>query len=541
MDNLGNNQKPKGIDEVDLTKTDKRFGKHDFEATMFIVGIILLVVYLLNFRTINSAIGNFIGRTFLLIKPYSTIHFEKSKRAMPEIRFIDFQSNEARPLDTCISYDKDCIYIFDSFEKKELINVVKIDGEIKKVDCKFSKFFDFKTIMKRDEDRKSINDGLFIYCQYMNNESLKMACFNIGGNNYERYEEVKRYIDRHGADEDLVAIYEKDIGYDYKSQIVEPEKLEKVSDFIDAYNNFEHPGKFLKKLFECDFNNMVFLGTHSNFSNGMRFVVLNRTTSRLELYSNFDKKTLKSLSIPNASKAFYLKRSYGSNIYQVFDGMKLNNFELSEINEEFVLISTIKIPIDYDESLDTLSETTIKPQFNYGSHETINIGGHLYDADLQSSDLIDIANSNDVKDYGLGYYVKKDNTTVIFDTIELTSATLQYALFFQEEFMYFPDGYERKNTAYYDTYRQYLVAGQSASNPIETKIFLFSKTDVFTLNSSGIDEPVDEAHVTYEDGRLTIYFMNKNSIYRWQNSQEDIGNLKLRKLDINPEPIKTIR
>lgn len=61
------------------------------------------------------------------------------------------------------------------------------------------------------------------------------------------------------------------------------------------------------------------------------------------------------------------------------------------------------------------------------------------------------------------------------------------------------------------------------------------------LPTIDIDEPVDEAHVTYEDKKLTIYFMNNESIYRWQNSEQGIQNLKLRKLDLEPETIKTIK
>ena len=71
------------------------------------------------------------------------------------------------------------------------------------------------------------------------------------------------------------------------------------------------------------------------------------------------------------------------------------------------------------------------------------------------------------------------------------------------------------------------------------QIYFIAIPYMFSLSTRGIDEPVDEAHVTYEDDKLTIYFMNKNSIYRWQNSQPGIDNLKLRQLDLKPEPIKT--
>jgi hypothetical protein len=79
------------------------------------------------------------------------------------------------------------------------------------------------------------------------------------------------------------------------------------------------------------------------------------------------------------------------------------------------------------------------------------------------------------------------------------------------------------------------------NNNKEISILFSSRSVLKLLETSGINEPVNEALVTHEDNKLTIYFMNKDSIFRWQNSEEGIQNLKLRKLDLKPEPIKTIQ
>ena len=57
--------------------------------------------------------------------------------------------------------------------------------------------------------------------------------------------------------------------------------------------------------------------------------------------------------------------------------------------------------------------------------------------------------------------------------------------------------------------------------------------------TSGIDEPVTESYISYENGLMSIYFMNEKSIYRCSLDQEQMYDLKLKKLDLKPEPIKT--
>ncbi|MBP7733643.1 MAG: hypothetical protein KA140_07805 [Caldisericia bacterium] len=63
--------------------------------------------------------------------------------------------------------------------------------------------------------------------------------------------------------------------------------------------------------------------------------------------------------------------------------------------------------------------------------------------------------------------------------------------------------------------------------------------NLYVCKTYGIDEPVTESYVSYENGFMSIYFMNDKSIYRCSLDQERMYNLKLRKLDLKPEPIKT--
>lgn len=64
--------------------------------------------------------------------------------------------------------------------------------------------------------------------------------------------------------------------------------------------------------------------------------------------------------------------------------------------------------------------------------------------------------------------------------------------------------------------------------------------NLYVCKTFGIDEPVSEAYISYEKGLMSMYFMNDKSIYRCSLDPEQMYNLKLRKLDLEPEPIKTI-
>lgn len=190
MDNLGSNQKPKDIDKVDLSKTDKRFGRHDFEATFFVVAVFLLFAYLLNFGTVNEAIGRFAGRCFWLIKPYSTIGFDKTPKIDNILKFVQINCaySSSQPEDTNIAYDRHSIRILKSFQDIIAINTIDINGEINDVRCFFSDGLDWDYRMKRDSQIPIDRHGLYIYCLYSHDGEKRLSCHEIGQNDFERYE-----------------------------------------------------------------------------------------------------------------------------------------------------------------------------------------------------------------------------------------------------------------------------------------------------------------------------------------------------------------
>lgn len=312
------------------------------------------------------------------------------------------------------------------------------------------------------------------------------------------------------------------------------------NEILYAFDHFSHPGLSIVKLFDTEFDGIDFLGFISNSDNGTFYAVLNKRKSRFELRNNSSNMIASSQPVAKATRATCRYGKDRDITFETYDGNHLCLFTLSHGSLMITPEYETSFNGNTDLNINLLTKMDNSPQ-GYLSDCFVVAGSKLYFVDPYNKKTEFLKDLQIPAGYGYLYYVRSDGISTILESQDFTYVNVPYKFFYQKSFSDLPDGYPDKNSSYYDTHGQYLVAGSSTLKPTETKIFLFSKTDVYSLDTSGIDEPVDEAHVTYEDGRLTIYFMNKTSIYRWQNSQEGISNLKLRKLDIKPEPIKPIK
>lgn len=528
-------------EEIDLSKTDKKFGRHDVESTLFVVGVFLFLVYLLNFGTVNDAIGRFFDRCVWLVKPYSTISFEKLQRDDSNLKYAEITTDNDYSLseNIIVSYDKHNIFLSETVQGKNVLNSIEVAGEIKDVRCFYSDNIDFSNDMKRDDQISADKHGLFIYCIYRANGKQMLSCHQIGQNNFERYGYIKPYKEYKNLTQDqawdkLTSDLYNLYPYDPNNNWYETHRNE----IIDAYKNYKHPSKFLKRLFDISFDGMEFGGFIANPYKNTYYLMLNKNKSSLEQRKNLDNKVFSSIQIPNSKSLTTTSTFYSTRCY-VSDGKNIH----------FINISNDSLKLEYEYHTDFKKEgaspviclTKLKNCYSHYSDCFIINDGKFFLFDPYNKKTEFLKKMPKPIDYGFLYYVNADSTSTIVESIDLTCVNVPYRFFHQQHFSELPDGYEKNSIAFYGSHGQYLVAGRSFKDPTETKIFLFSKTDVFSLNISGIDELVDEACITHENDKLTIYFMNKDSIYRWQNSQESIRNLKLRQLDLEPEPIKTIQ
>lgn len=529
-------------EETDLSKTDKKFGKHDLESTFFVVGVFMVLVYLLNFGAVNDAIGSFLGRCLWLVKPYSTISFEKIQRTDPDLKYVDIIKDGFRGLPETIniSYNKNKIFLQKSIYDKDALNSISIDGQIKEVRCFFSGELNWDYYMKRDDQIATDRYGLYLYCIYQANGEQRLSCYQIGQNNFERYYYIKPYKDGKTIDQDKAwTELQKYIWESYPYKAFDNRNETKRNEYIDAFNNFKHPGTFLRKKFDIVFDGFEFAGFLGNYNNGTYYLVLNKNNSMLELRRNTNNSVFSSISVPKAANVASNRGI--ENVYcQVFDGRNLFFYKIYDDELKFEYMHQTSFNENTDKTL--ISLTKIDQLGSYVFRSFVIESQKLYFVDTYDKKTIFLKNITNPVDYGYLYYVNPDNSSTIVESQDFTSVTIPYRFFHQQSFDYRPDGYKRLNTGFfYGDHGQYLVAGKSSVDLSEIKIFLFTKTDIFSLNTFGIDEPVDETYITNENDKLTVYFMNKNSIYRWQNSQNDISNLKFRKLDLQPEPIKTIK
>ena len=204
MDDSRESNRTKMIEENDLSKTDKLFGRHDFEAILFVVGIVLLLAYLMFFGTVNDAIGNFIGKTFWSIRPYSVAHFSKLPRVDNQETICRIAGGSSHVTNTFFTYDKSQIFIYDSLSMTNLVNTIRIPGEITKIHCYFNNLSGLKEYMSKDSEIINPYSGMFIYCEYKVDKLNHLMCMNISRSSYDRYDNLKFYKDRYGPDEENV-------------------------------------------------------------------------------------------------------------------------------------------------------------------------------------------------------------------------------------------------------------------------------------------------------------------------------------------------
>lgn len=471
----------------------------------------------------------------------SVAHFEKFER-QPGIYFCDIKGY---PVDfkfaMQIAYTGKQIILGNSLLMNAPIKTIDVPGIISSVDCYFKANFSYEAFDFTNQ-HKQRSDGLFVACTYIANNKRRLVLYQIPYScfkDFEVYLNFNKEIDSK-AKKDFEDIINK-------SKDDEKKYAQKIYSLFSDSSSY--PYSNISKQFDIDFENQKLLDYATDYGGKVFLLICNHDLNIVSLYDNNG--TLVSTVKINKNA---MVRIISSNLFSDVYIVNGNDIELSNvINGKIKQIASTKLPISNDDEPAILLNGSSDLFANDHDHLMLCQANIVYqlakiqeykndELKTKGLELTRIKNLLNAKKAGIDSVSSDDETDFFYydligkDEIYVCNS-MQCNLLSQNFFDYrIRDKSEgvREETSLNRFIS--LILDQNS----EPMLLFNTRTTFKSFGSSGIDEPVDEAHVTYEDGRLTVYFMNKNSIYRWQNTQEGIDNLKLRKLDIKPEPIKTV-
>ena len=484
-------------EEIDLSKTDKKFGKHDLEAGLSVAFVVLLILYLIFSFQVNTFVETTVNNFFWSLKPYSTIHFEKLENPSPDFRICNIKSLEDFSFhvsfDMTVATNNKNITIYESPTKQKPLETININGQIDKIECYHLEAKD--RLINKKKSVSPYNTGLFMFCSYSANNSRTLACYKV------TKEEPTQ------TDETQVGDYEVSTKY-----AKPPNHVVKIT-----------------TLFEIPFFGKRFIDVSKNDSAITGFIVENTSNNSIELYST-DNKLLSSVKPPKIVSVIPVRSIENQRII-VFDGRQLHNINVKDnklVTEKVTLVTT-------KESSDFVwLHKELQSEQSWSIPDiAFKLDGRIYLFSTYSNTLVR-TNFSDKVSPGYGCIVNQEGSVFFLVSEESESFALPYTTISQRPF--YPC-FDRRFG--FNEHSPILAALKPLSGESTVQLVIYNIFHEFVvLGTSGINEPIDQAYVNLEDGKLTIYLMNKNSIYRWQNWYECMNNLKLRKLDLKPEPIK---
>lgn len=406
-------------------------------------------------------------------------------------RFSDDNSNRL----LFFAFDQNKLYISSDFLSINDITQIEFRGRLEKVDVYFvtSKtplIYDPNTTINDNDLSKSVIAGYYIFVQYHTATNKMLSCILIPN-------DISKKTNIH------VNRFSKENPIQRSNSNIKPDN--------NSLNS--------RILFDTDIGKKEFCGLIYNASNQMIYALSNHAEKSLDFFTT-DTRFVKHME---------LKHNFITNInitlltssMGIFDG---ESFTLVNIdNNEIKIISNDKIcdysPASIFSFIGESEDSVYAYEIHIASKTT------LYNLEWSSSDNGFQVSKHNIVDFNQG---KKSTLASIFNSLGTKSLDQDYIILNR---CYYPwECYPNKLCEDGNIfYLGFFVCPSQNKHTGQNFVLFHDTVDSLFANVSGIDEPVDEAHVTYEDGKLTIYFMNKTSIFRWQNSEVGIGNLKLHK------------
>ncbi len=507
-------------------KTPEQEKKEKVQEIKWMLGLIVRIpltlamlvgVFHLFFNSGN--VSKYISNMLWVLKRNETFEFVKTTNNAPNQKIVIPYgwTEQQNGFNTFVTYDENRIYFHESLRLEKPIETIKIDGEIKSVSCyyrepEFSLGFSFNSDDGGGESKnqQEPKDGLLIHCQYSKNNTDRLVVFRIPAMAYALYglgknPELKNIFDR----TDFL-----------KNQNETRSALPKN---VTEGGKILHPSKAMVKDLDIPFEKREFIC----FTGKYGYIAENTKDYSLEYFDD-NGKIINNMSI---GRPFICNFNYNFDSIQfsTFDGQFCNQYKLDgklfkeysvEIKEAAATSDSRFIPCNQD---------------RFGYFDPLLVSGSkvfaiFYDeysiikGSLGNTSEIEMLDYNTFKMDGKNYHFnvrRKEKQKIAIRPIS--------------NFSLFWDPTMPKKMSAGDVILAGMFISPSIDNESQKPVVYIDYADnLMIAETSGIDEPVDRAFVTYEEGNMAIYFMNDRSIFRWSCTREEYRQMKF--LNITDEP-----
>lgn len=495
------------------------------------VAILLLLIIGLGYSMQNpDTAGETLRRFFYSLVPNSRLYFTKVNNSRPACKIAQIKGDLAsfKNLNVYPVYDEHSIYLYDSYSLNNLITTIPVFGHVNSVSCYVtSDLWMTRTGDVKLDKLKRITDGLYINCLYDKDGKNRFLCQFI-----PTYAFTMFYLSKTGDKETVEKLIKDSTSDNSISRLFNPSGKKQIID-----GKIIHPGLVTEEIINIPFDNQEFLGLCFD-QYGVTNIIAKDLSSKSLVILNDKGKTKTQYKIGRPFTAYVNYYLDYANVY-VFDGTYFFHFRASGENFE----RDQKFPVDNG----TFSNARFVPisnnDFSYVYYPLIVNNGKFI--------FIDESNNENRKKYQI-IDLPKNSKFISYSNLETGGKHFLINFYYKHLKNIHYKTINQNITAYTpkflnsENYMEPVLSGAfinlcldvSNNNPV---ILCDVCDQIFIARTYNIDESVDEGYVTYVDNKLTIYFMNKNSIYLWQNYQEGIDNIKFQELNIEPEPIKTIQ
>lgn len=506
---------------IERKKKDQRFLK------MSIISVIAFIG-LANLWNDPSSFRMYIDNINWVIKPYTTIKFEKVSNSRPNQHivlpggFIELERN----FNTYITYDDKFIYFYESLALQTPLNKIEINGKIKSVSSFYfspslSSAMNF--IKKIDQTNiENINDlsGFFIHCEYVGATGEKLVVYHIDNESYEYY--ARSLLQSPEQKNEMI----KEIA-NFRQEAKKYPFIKMPGNVSDD-NRIVHPALGVKKMLEIPFDELEFCC----FAGQARFISKNINKHYINLHG-WDGKILSSYKIGKPF-IYTMNNNCDRVSFYTFDGVTLRVH-----NVENDVKPTSEIAIKNGGELKDarfIPGNDTKTSLYY--NPVLVNAGRIYSVDNERDNprSVEIETKPDTKMtfYNMmteaGKYYQCDINRL--DRNEIPYKPLGLFLF----------DWRSKELDKYN-FSVAILSGLNINLCVDKEnkpVVFFDICDKLrALETSGINEPVDEAFLTFYQDTCSIYFMNRKSIYKAMFDEDEFYYFKYRKQSYKSEPIKT--
>lgn len=285
----------------------------------------------------------------------------------------------------------------------------------------------------------------------------------------------------------------------------------------------------LNKVSSIKFDNMKFLCFADNDS----FYAVNNKTNSIEYFEG---------KAQTPAKSFAIGKPFISYFDYDFDFVNVNAFDgktFYYIRKEEKVPKMVKGVIKESTGLENSHFIPVNTERFYLGNDVIldNNGKYFaidpYDGKITCRQLL-LGEDTTLKFYNIA---KKHDNFYHFDERQETLTPIKIKPINLFSIFLDPNVDQETHPAYAIASGMFIDLGLDADDNDNPIVMFDYINNLYVCKTSGIDEPVTEAYISYESDMMSIYFMNNKSIYKCSVKPY---TLKLRKLDLEPEPIKTI-